>query len=206
MSAASYTGRMPLRSRIRSAGRGLAAALAMGLLGAAAAPALGSMVLALGLPELTARSERIVVAEVTGVRSGWDRRHERILSTIDVKVAEVWKGQVPADGHLTLVQPGGAADGIEMRVHGLPYFAAGERAVLFLRGSAAQPLALVGMGQGKRGLTYEPVSKRWMVDGGDRSAAVIMDQSGKAQSPPPVASLPLDELRRQVRALMVTKP
>jgi hypothetical protein len=196
---------MRLRSRIRSAGRGLGVTLAVAML-VAAVPALASMVLALGLPELTARSERIVVAEVTGVRSGWDKRHERILSTIDVRVAEVWKGQVPADGHLTLVQPGGAADGIEMRVHGMPAFEAGERAVLFLRGAAAQPVALVGMGQGKRGMSFEPVSKRWMVDGGDRSAAVIFDQKGKAQGAPPVASLPLDELRRQVRALMVAKP
>jgi hypothetical protein len=202
MSAASYTDRMSFRTTIRRGG--LAAALALMML--AAAPAVGSMVLALGLPELTARAERIVVGEVTGVRSGWDRRHERILTTIDIKVAEVWKGQSPGDGHLTIVQPGGAADGIEMRVHGLPAFAAGERAVLFLRGSAAQPLALVGMGQGKRGLSFEPVSKRWMVDGGDRSAAVIVDRQGKAQEAPPVASLPLDELRRQVRALMVAKP
>jgi hypothetical protein len=205
MNVASYTTPMRFRSRIRSAGWSVAAGLAASLL-VAAAPAVASMVLALGLPELTARAERIVVAEVTGVRSGWDKRHERILSTIDVKVAEVWKGQVPVGGHLTLVQPGGAADGIEMRVHGLPGFEAGERAVLFLRGGAAQPVALVGMGQGKRGVTFEPVSKRWMVDGGDRSAAVIFDQNGKAQNPPPVASLPLDELRRQVRALMVARP
>jgi hypothetical protein len=44
-----------------------------------------------------------------------------------------------------------------------------------------------------------------MVDGGDRSAAVIFDRQGKPQTAPTVPSLPLDELRRQVRA-MVGKP
>jgi hypothetical protein len=181
---------------------GKALAVAALALVTAGAPAVASMVLAMELPELTARAERIVVADVTAVRSAWDKRHERILTTIEIQVAEVWKGQMPAGGRLTLVQPGGSADGIEMRVHGLPSFVAGERAVLFLRGAAVQPIALVGMGQGKRGLSFEPVSKRWLVDGGDRSAAVIFDPRGRPLEAAPVASLPLDELRRQVRTLV----
>jgi hypothetical protein len=184
---------------------GKAVAVAALAVAVAGVPAVASMVLAMELPELTARAERIVVADVTTVRMGWDSRHQRILSTIEMKVAEVWKGQVPASGRLTLVQPGGSADGIEMRVHGLPSFVTGERAVLFLRGAAAQPIALVGMGQGKRGMTFEPVSKRWMVDGGDRSAAVTFGPQGRPLEAAPVASLPLDELRRQVRNL-VKKP
>jgi hypothetical protein len=198
---ASYNHRMLL---LRPLHRNVLVAGAL-VLAAGAAPAAASMVLAMELPELTASAERIVVAEVTAVRSGWDKRHQRILSTIEVQVAEVWKGEVPADGHLRLVQPGGTADGIEMRVHGLPSFAAGERAVLFLRGAAAQPIALVGMGQGMRRLSFEPVSKRWMADGGDRSAAVSFDKQGRALAAAPVTSLSLDELRQQVRAL-VKKP
>jgi hypothetical protein len=190
---------MPFGSPVKAL---FAAAL---VLSAAGTPAVASMVLAMELPELTARAERIVVADVTTVRSAWDKRHERILTTIEIQVAEVWKGQVPAGGRLTIVQPGGSADGIEMRVHGLPSFAPGERAVLFLRGAVAQPVALVGMGQGKRGLSFEPVNKRWVVDGGDRSAAVTIDPRGRAVDAPPVATLPLDELRRQVRNL-VKKP
>jgi hypothetical protein len=184
---------------------GKALALAALAVAAAGTPAAASMVLAMELPELTARAERIVVAEVVTVRSAWDKRHQRILSTIEVRVAEVWKGEVPAGGRITLVQPGGSADGIEMRVHGLPSFVPGERAVLFLRGALAQPVGLVGMGQGKRGLSFEPVSKRWMVDGGDRSAAVILDRQGKAAGAPAAPSLPLDDLRHQVRDL-VKKP
>ena len=47
--------------------------------------------------------------------------------------------------------------------------------------------------------------ERWMVDGGDRSAAVTLDRQGKAAEAPALPSLPLDDLRRQVRDL-VKKP
>jgi hypothetical protein len=168
----------------------------------AALPAVASQVLAMDLAQLTQRSERIVVGEVTSVRSAWDKSRLKILSTIEVQVAEAWKGGMPGDRRLTIVQPGGVADGIEMKVHGLPAFVPGERAVLFLRGGATEPLSLVGMGQGKRGLSFDPASKRWMVDGGDRSAAVSIDARGRTQSAGPEPALPLDELRRRVGTMV----
>jgi hypothetical protein len=172
------------------------------LLGLAPLPARASLVLAMDLGQLTAQSERIVVGEVTSVRSHWDARHEKILSTIEVKVAEAWKGAMPAQGRMTIVQPGGVADGIEMRVHGMPSFAPGERAVLFLRGGTTQAMSLVGMGQGKRGLSFDAASKRWMVDGGDRSAAVKIDARGRTQPAAPEPILPLEDLRRRVSTMV----
>jgi hypothetical protein len=181
--------------------RTLGALLFVGLV-ASAAPAAASIVLAMDLPQLTAQSERVVVGEVMDVKSAWDKKHQRILSTIQIRVAEVWKGQMPSAGLITLVQPGGVADGIEMKVHGLPAFEPGERAVLFLRGAAGQPPSLVGMGQGKRGMRFEPTSKQWMVDGGDRSAAVKLDPQGRPSAAPIEAPLTLDELRRRVKTLV----
>jgi len=182
------------------------AALALALTATAliARPARASLVLAMDLGQLTQQAERIVVGEVTSVRSAWDAKHERILSTIEVKVSEAWKGTMPSGGTVTIVQPGGVADGIEMRVHGMPAFAAGERAVLFLRGGATQTqaAAVVGMGQGKRGLKFDSASKRWMVDGGDRSAAVNIDLQGRSHPAAPEVSLPLDELRRRVSTMV----
>jgi hypothetical protein len=184
--------------------RNLLLALGAAALGAGLAPAAAraSMILAMDLGELTQRAERIVVGEVTAVRSAWDDQHKRILTTVELKVAEAWKGQMPGDGKITIVQPGGVADGIEMRVHGMPSFTAGERAVLFLRGAVAQPQSVVGMGQGKRGLSFDPASKRWMVDGGDRSAAVNIDLQGRPQAARPEAPLPLDEMRRRVSTMV----
>jgi hypothetical protein len=179
-----------------------AAALAFMGLTLVALPSRASMVLAMDLGALTQNAERIVVGEVMSVRSAWDAKHERILSTIEVRVAELWKGQMPSSGRVTIVQPGGVADGIEMKVHGMPSFLPGERAVLFLRGGAAQPLSIVGMGQGKRGLSFDAASKRWMVDGGDRSAAVNIDLQGRAHPAAAEVALPLEELRRRIGTMV----
>jgi hypothetical protein len=161
------------------------------------------MVLAMDLGTLTQNAQHIVVGEVTSVSSAWDKKHERIFTTVQVKVSEMWKGQMPAAGVITIVQPGGVAEGIEMRVHGMPNFVAGERAVLFLRGaSPQQPLSVVGMGQGKRGLRFDIASKHWLVDGGDRSAAVNIDVQGRPQPAAPEAPLPLEELRRRVGTMV----
>jgi len=178
------------------------AALALALI--AARPAHAALVLAMDLGQLTQQAERIVVGEVTSVRSARDAKIERIFSTIVVKVSEGWKGTMPSGGTITIVQPGGVADGIEMRVHGMPAFSAGERAVLFLRGGApqAQSQSVVGMGQGKRGVTFDIASKRWMVDGGDRSAAVNIDLQGRSHPAAPESPLPLDEMRRRVSSMV----
>jgi hypothetical protein len=180
------------------------AALATALLGTslAARPAAASQVLALDLGQLTQQSQHVVVGEVTAVRSAWDAKHERILTTVEVRVAEAWKGEIPSGGVLTIVQPGGVAEGIEMRVHGMPVFTVGERAVLFLRGGTGQPVAVTGMGQGKRGLRFDSAAKRWMVDGGDRSAAVNIDLQGRTHPAGPEVPLPLDELRRRVGTMV----
>lgn len=182
----------------------LGAALTLAaVLGPRAAPA--SMVLAMDLPQLASQAERIVVGEVMSVSSSWDKQHQRILSTIEIQVAEIWKGQMPGNGRITLVQPGGSADGIEMIVHGLPAFVAGERAVLFLRGRAANPPSLVGMGQGKRALDFDTTAGRWMVNGGDRSAAVNLDGKGRVAPAPAEPALPLEDMRRLIQGL-VTRP
>jgi len=170
-----------------------------------ARPAAASQVLAMDLAQLTQQSQRVVVGEVTSVRSAWDAKHERIFTTVEVRVQEAWKGAMPSGGVLTIVQPGGVAEGIEMRVHGMPAFTVGERAVLFLRGGADQPVAVTGMGQGKRGLRFDPASKRWMVDGGDRSAAVNIDLQGRTRPAGPELPLPLDEMRRRVGTMVKAK-
>jgi hypothetical protein len=184
--------------------RSLLGVAALALIATGARPARASMVLAMDLGALTQNADRNVVGEVTAVHSAWDKKHERILTTVEVKVSELWKGQMPTGGTLTIVQPGGVADGIEMRVHGMPQFVAGERAVLFLRGGAATTPshAVVGMGQGKRGLAFDAASKRWMVDGGDRSAAVKIDAQGRPQQALPELPQPLDELRKRIGTMV----
>jgi hypothetical protein len=161
-----------------------------------AMPARASLVEAMDLSALTAAAQRIVVGEVLSASSAWDTEHKRIYTTVMVQVAETWKG--PAVGTLKIVQLGGSVGDIEMRVHGLPAFRAGERAVMFLGDEGA----LVGLGQGKRPLRFDTAARRWVVDGGDRTAAFVAGPRGEIRPAGGEASLPLDELRTRVRKLV----
>lgn len=170
--------------------------LGLGLF-AAAATASASLMVAMDLSELTQEADRIVVASVLSVQSEWDSSHRRILSRIEIKVEEAWKGEVMGDGRLTLVQPGGMADDVEMIVHGMPRFSLGERAVLFLAGET-RPV-VVGMAQGKRSLRWDSGGRRWMAQAVDRMGLLAKDARSPATVDPP---MPLEQLRQRVRALI----
>jgi hypothetical protein len=160
-----------------------------------------SVAIALDLPGLVKISERIVVADVVSVKSAWDGAHRTILSTVELAVGETWKGPVSPTGRISVVQIGGTVDGIVMFVPGQAQFVANERAVLFLRGGE-QSAMVVGLGQGKRPLQYDVKNRLWMVAGGDRSAAVHLDSDGHMTAAKPEAAVPLESLRRDVRALV----
>lgn len=167
-------------------------------------PARASLVLAMELDELTRRSDQVVVGEVVEVTTTWDERHERIWSTVELTVAETWKGATPGTGRLRIVQPGGSVGDVEMKVHGLPGFSVGERAVLFLQArkdGAKVHHALVGLGQGRRPLNVDPATGRWFAEPPDLSAAVIVDK-GSFRPAPAQPALPLETLRERVRQLV----
>lgn len=170
---------------------------------AAVPPGRASLVPAMDLTELTENAGRVVLGEVVSVRSDWDPQRRWIYTTVEVQVAEVWKGQMPPGGRLKVVQPGGSVGDIEMRVFGLSDFRPGERAVLFL--SAGDPAWTVGLGQGRRALRFDTSRRRWMVDPGDRSAAWrSISPAPTARSAAPVEDglVPLEDLRRRVRTLV----
>jgi hypothetical protein len=176
--------------------------LAFGLIASWSGPALASLVMALDLPELATRADGIVVGEIVSVESRWNRRRDRILTHVEVQVAESWKGQHRVASRITVVQPGGSLDGLSLHVHGTPAFAPGERAVLFLRGQDPSSLATLGMAQGKRLMRWSADTKGWWVDPGDRSAAVLRDARGLLAPASPEPGMPLDELRRRVKAMV----
>jgi hypothetical protein len=156
-----------------------------------------SLALALDLPTLASYADRVVVADVLSVKSAWDADHQNILSTVEVSVRETLKGKPTKQ--LRIVQVGGALDGVVMQVHGQASFNAGERAVLFLRGDEHEA-SVVGLGQGKRPLRFDAGKKTWMVEPGDRSAAVKIDSEGHFQPAERDVALSLDALRAKVRA------
>ncbi len=165
------------------------------------ASARASIVRAASLAELTTVADRVVVGEVLSVRSDWNREHTRIFTFIEVQVAELWKGSPCQNGKLTIVQAGGSVGDLETRVHGQAEFSEGDRAVLFLRGRDDASTVL-GLGQGVRPLAFDDKAKRWMVLGGERSAAVIKDAGGRLVPAGPEEPHTLEALRTEVKKLV----
>jgi hypothetical protein len=165
--------------------------------GAALPVALASLMRAMDLTELTTSADQIVVCEVVSTESAWDSEHRNIHTTIEVSVQEGWKGTVPGHGHIKIHQLGGTVGDIEMTVYGMARFARGERALLFLRQAR-----VVGMGQGKRLLHWDPSNKQWLADA---PQGVDVVKTGGQGSPSPGDAHqpePLNRLRERVRALV----
>ncbi len=188
--------------------RHLPALLALATGVGAPAPAQATLIVALDLPAMVERAERIAVVDVLSVQANWNARRDRITTTVQLQVVDGWKGALRAGTHLTVLQPGGTVGDVTTTVDGMPRFVAGERTLVFLRGPADRA-TVVGLTQGKRSLRREPATGRWMVRGPDRAGAdfIRLRPAGPAAASPVLDSgeRPLDELRAQVQALAVAK-
>ena len=175
-----------------------------GLLGAS--PAHASLVVALDLPAMVTRADRVAVVDVVSIKSDWDARHEQILSTVDLIVVESWKGGDAPATHLTVVQPGGTVGDLTQTVHGMTRFVPGERAVVFLTGRPERA-SVVGMAQGKRLVRRDAASGRLFVHVPDKAGATFIRTTPTSATAPvfELRARPLDNLRADVRTL-VTKP
>jgi hypothetical protein len=182
--------------------RRLIAMLAPAVLLAFPTPGSASLILALDLPTLVSRSDQISVVDVVSVTSAWNAAHDRITTTIDVKVVDSWKGASAPATHLHVLQSGGTVGEIEMRVDGMPRFQVGERTLLFLRLRAgADHASVVGMAQGKRPVTREAGSDRWMVTAPERAGADFVRTTPASATIFTARPRALTDLRKEVRAL-----
>jgi len=185
-----------------SARRLLSALLALLVATGWAAAARASLILALDLPAMVGRADRIAVVDVAAVHADWNARHDRIVTTVDLTVVDGWKGGLEKGAHLTVLQPGGTVGDVTTTVDGMPQFAPGERVLVFLHGPPARA-TVVGLTQGKRPLRRDAASGRWMVRAPDRAGADFVHPRASAASAPIFdrRDQPLDELRAQVQAL-----
>lgn len=194
---------------MRCARRRLPALLALAAGLGAVAPARATLIMALDLPAMVDRAERIAVVDVVSVQAAWDARHERITTTIQLQVVEAWKGGLQPGARLTVLQPGGTVGDVTTTVDGMPRFAPGERTLVFLHGPPDRA-TVVGLTQGKRPLRRDPTSGRWMVRGPDRAGAdfVRLRPATPAVASPAVVDArerPVEELRAQVQSLAAAK-
>ena len=169
------------------------------LLGARSASA--SLVVAMDLPTMVERADHVAVVDVMSVKSAWDDRHERILTTIDLAVVESWKGTATPASHVSLVQKGGTVGDTTMTVFGMSRFTQGERALVFLAGPLDHA-RVVGMSQGKRIVKKDVATGRWMVNVPDRAGAAFVRPNPGAPSPVfETRARTIEDLRAEIKAL-----
>lgn len=96
--------------------------------------------------DLPKRADGIVVGTVLDSYAQWSA--EGSIETLTVfSIGEVIKGNVSPT--INIVEPGGSIDGVTVIIAGVPHFAAGEKALLFLRRTGTDRWAVADLAVGK---------------------------------------------------------
>ena len=101
----------------------------------------------LSFEDVVSQSERIIYGKVARQWCTWGPEHRIIWTRTEIQVDGVLKGA--PSGTVTVSEPGGELDGVEMAVAGAVPFVPGERVTLFLKSVATGDLRTVGWTQGK---------------------------------------------------------
>ena len=121
--------------------------LCLMLLASCASEASATQVTRLDTWTMAQTSSDIVIGKVTGTQARWNDAHTKIVTDVQVEVAEALKGG--ATTTLTLTQLGGEVDGARYSVPGCPAFRSGEEVLLFVWRDAQGRAQVNGLSQGK---------------------------------------------------------
>ncbi len=152
------------------------------------------------LAALTARAERIVVGVCSQAQPQWVRG--QIYTRYVFSVSQAIKG--PAISQLELHLPGGHLQGAVTRIVGMPVFAPGDEAVLFLTAAntSGHPWP-VGLAQGHFAIKRSGANRPHVFQALDGLTLHAEPQSAPKKAPPdePVQGMALDQFLARVRAL-----
>jgi hypothetical protein len=153
--------------------------------------------LALDVAGLSRTSDSVVVGTVARVSSRWTGDHARIVTEIELTVAEAWKGQAPQ--RLVLTQPGGEVGDIGQRVDGAASFVVGEEVVLFLETRGSE-FTVTGMAQGRFKIDRTKDGKSASVRQDQCSGLFLLDSATRKPVSRSALAMPIEELKRQIVA------
>jgi hypothetical protein len=150
---------------------------------------------------LTHGSSDIVIGTVERVQSHWDAAHKRILTDVDVRVSESFKGA--GNGMVTLTQMGGEVDGMRLEIEGSPVFRPGQESLLFLWRDTDGRAQVNGLAQGKFDIRRDPRTgaatvRRPLPGFGARDARSLALVPAGESAP----DLSLDAIRAEIRAAL----
>jgi hypothetical protein len=124
-----------------------------------------------------------VIAEV--VFRGHDNSVTPNMPVTDyqVEIGRVLRGDLPGTGVVVRVQGGRAPSGMELRIHGAPSFAEGEKALLFLKPSADGTYRILHLMQGAFKLVENGGSTYAMRDFGEADEVTLEGREIEAERP-----------------------
>jgi hypothetical protein len=178
--------------------------LSMLLLLLAALPAAATTLMRMDVAALSQASDVVVRGSVVRKSSRWTGSGTRIITEVDVAVAETLRGTAP-EKTVRVVQPGGEVGDVGQRVEGLASFQQGEEVVVFLERHWAAAFRVTGLAQGKYRVERSADGHTALAVPDSVGDAVLLDPATgepvtQQQADSARRSLPLEELRRQVRA------
>jgi hypothetical protein len=147
------------------------------------------------LSALARSAELIVRARFTGSKTRWE--NGAIWTFADLAVIEPLKGAPPATLRVRL--PGGRTGHVETRIEGVPQFAAGEEAVLFLERTSAGDYGITSWAQGTFRVRRSAAGGEATVTQ-DTSQYGVFDARTRQFTSDGVRDLPLSAFRTQVAA------
>lgn len=109
-------------------------------------------------PELVAKSDSVVLGEVTAITSELVTRgaERAIFTRVTLAVRDTVIGSAPSA--LTLEFLGGTVGELTMDVDGIPLFAVGRTEILFVQNNGRQICPLVGMAHGRYKIERDPAT------------------------------------------------
>lgn len=188
-----------MRSRFLRSARGPLAVLALLL----TAPVWATTLLYADLPQLTHKSESIVRGTVTSVEARWSADRSRIVTEVQVQVAERLKGSPPET--VILIHPGGVVGDIGQHVAGVPEFQAGEDVVLFLESHGGAAFRVSGFSQGKYRLARNEDGVL-MAHPGFLGSARVLDPVTREEVQVSPQPMPFDQLKLKVFSALSAGP
>lgn len=167
-------------------------------------PASATTMLRVDLPELIQSAEVIIHGTVRRMESRWSGDGRKIVTDVEIEVAETLKGQ--AGGTVLVTQPGGRVGDIGQKVGGQPSFTPGEEVVLFLERRRPQAFRVVGMAQGKYQVRRSEDGTRTLAVPEPTGDSLLVDPDTRQPIASPLRTLSLAELKASIRIGLQQRP
>jgi hypothetical protein len=172
----------------------LVAALLLGL------PAAATTMLKMDLAGLAQTADTVVHGTVRRMESRWSGDRRRIVTDVEIEVAETLKGQ--ASGTVLIVQPGGRVGDIGQKVHGMASFTPGEEVVVFLDRKGPSAFRVTGMAQGKYQVRRSADSRSALAVPEGAGDARLLDPTTRQPAASEQKAMTLDELKAAIRTAL----